>query len=224
MRFFTYDYGNWNKYLWPYLIVKLKNYLKHPKKERYKTILIDPGVYELGDSDSYSWEGTINIQKFLDSLPNNHYFSCDYPGDMNPQYTNLFLHKSWDNACKFSKHKQYITTVQYQFNNYLNFTEWFKEYNELPMKSGIIGIGNMCQQKGLNSFVKHAIPYVIKNSNADWIHFYGPNLRIIKYIAKWQKLTSKLISVDNRKWEFYVKSSERPQAFKDYVIKLEEFL
>ena len=165
-------------------------------------------------------EETIDIPKFLNSLPKNRYFTWDYPGDMNPQYSNLFLKKSWDNACKFSKHPNYITTVQYQFNNYMNLTEWFSEYNELPMTSGIMGIGNMCQQKGLNSFVKHAIPYILKKSNANWIHFYGPNLRIIKYLSKWEKLTDKLITVDNRKWEFYVKSSERPQAFKDYMVKL----
>lgn len=77
MKFFTYDYGDYNKFLWPYLIVKLKNYFKHPKKERYDKILIDPGVYDLQQNPYYSWEGTINIPEFLDNLPHNHYFSWE---------------------------------------------------------------------------------------------------------------------------------------------------
>lgn len=208
-------------YKWPYLILKIQKYLKLKNKGLYKYILIDPGVYELGDSDSYSWENRIDISGFLESLPKNHYFSWDYPGDMNPKYSELFLKKSWENACKFSEHPNYITTVQFQYNNYLSFIDWFNKYNELPMTSRIMGIGNMCQQKGLNEFVKHTIPYILKNSKADWIHIYGPNVFIIKYISKWEKLTDKLITVDNRKWEFYVKSSERAQAFRDYITKLE---
>lgn len=216
--FFTYDYGDYNKYLWPYLIVKLKKYFKHPKKERYDIILIDPGVYDLQQNPYYPWEGTINIPEFLDNLPHNHYFSWDYPGDMNPTYSDLFLKQSWKNACKFSGHPNYITTVQFQFNNHSSFIKWFKEYNELPMTSGIMGIGNMCRQKGLNQFSKHIIPYALKYSNAKWIHFYGMNMYAIKFLSSLK--TKKIVSVDNRKWEFYVKSSERPQAFKKYIAKL----
>ena len=222
MKFFTYDYGSFKNYQWPYLILKIGRYLKLKNKKPYKFILIDPGVYDLQQNPCYSWEESINIPQFLDSLPENHYFSWDYPGDMNPQYSELFLQKSWDNAYRFSDHPNYITTVQFRFNNYLSFIEWFNKYNELPMTSGIMGIGNMCQQKGLNQFVRHAIPYIIKNSKANWIHIYGLNILGIKYLSKFK--TKKIISVDNRKWEYYVKSSERPQAFKKYINKLENYI
>ncbi len=224
MKFFTYDYGNWKAYQWPYLILKIKNYLKLKKKDKYSIILIDPGVYELGDSDHFSWEGKIDIDEFLDSLPDNHYFSFDYPGDMNPKFTDIFLKKSWDNAKKYSKHPQYITTVQYRFNNYLSFIEWFDDYNELTMTSNIMGLGNICKQKGCNSFLKHALPYAFKNSKANWIHIYGANLFTIPYIDKLGKMFNKKVSVDNRKWEYYRKSSERPYWFKEYIKKIECYL
>ncbi|KKL28323.1 hypothetical protein LCGC14_2376230, partial [marine sediment metagenome] len=145
-----------------YLLVKLVDYIKMDDFSQWKEVFIDPGVYDLTKSDGFKWEGTIDIPEFLDSLPDNHYFSWDYPGDMNPKFTDIFLKKSWDNAKKYSKHPQYITTVQYRFNNYLSFIEWFDDYNELTMTSNIMGLGNICKQKGCNSFLKHALPYAFK--------------------------------------------------------------
>ncbi|MDH3324493.1 MAG: hypothetical protein OEL89_02550, partial [Candidatus Peregrinibacteria bacterium] len=145
MKFFTYDYNRPERYNWPYLIVKLSNYFKLKKPDFYKFILIDPGVYDLIERDRYDWEGTINIPEFIDSLPSNHYFSFDYPGDMNPEFQDQFLTRSWENAIQYCGFKQYIVTVQYKFNDYYDFIFWFDKYNELTITSGIMGLGNICK-------------------------------------------------------------------------------
>ncbi len=217
MHFYTYDYGSPGIYNWPYLITKISKYLKIRDFTPYETILIDPGVFDLIDSPCYKWEKKIDINDFLETLSSNHFFSFDYPCDMNEKYTKLFLRKSWENAQRFSSHSQYIVTVQYRYNDYWSFQEWFDKYNELDIASNFMGLGNICKQRGINEFLKHAIPYAFKNSKAKWIHVYGANKHLIHYLKKLEKKYNKKVTVDNRKWEFYAPSSKRPEYFQKYI-------
>ncbi len=59
MRFFT------DQKWWVYLLINIKKYPKMRSYQRYNEIIIDPGVYDLKDNDKYSWEGKIDIDKFL---------------------------------------------------------------------------------------------------------------------------------------------------------------
>jgi len=224
MKFFTFTYNGFIE--WPYLMVKLSNFIKMTdnSKSNYEEIMIDPGVYDLKDSDHFSWEGSIDIKEFLDSLKPNEFFSFDYPGDMNPKLRDHFLERSWDNAIRYCYHPQYIVAVQYPFNNYWWFTYWFDKYRELPHTSGILGIGNLCKQRGCNEFVKHALDYIILNLPLDveTIHIYGPNKTIIKYIQKLENLGKVKFSIDSRKWEYYKPTKERPFWFHKYLYSLRE--
>lgn len=145
-------------------------------------------------------EGKIDIPSFLDGLPENHYFSFDYPCDMNPKYQDRFLDKTWYNANKYCNHPNYIVTAQYQFNNYWCFTHWFDKYNQLPIKSGIMGLGNLCRIMHLTEFMKHALGYAFKHCNHPRIHIYGLALRIIPYAFKLAKRFNIELSVDSTKW------------------------
>jgi len=179
MKFFT------DQRWWPYLLINIKKYRKMRKFKRFKEILVDPGVYDLLENSKYSWEGTINIDEFLNSLPENHFFSWDYPSDMNLAYEDLFIQKSWINAVRFHNHPQYITTVQGKFNNYFNYIYWFHLYNDLDPE--FLGLGNMCQHRSLNDFLKHTIPYIFKYSNTKRIHIYGLCKRGIVFAMKMAK-------------------------------------
>ena len=130
-----------------YLLIQITDYLKLKDFSKWKKILIDPKVYELKKSNEYSWINKINILDFLNSLPKNHFFSLDYPCDMNLKYQDLFLKKSWNNALKYYNHSQYIITVQSKFKDFWNFVEWFDKYNSLQIKSEILGLGNLCRIK-----------------------------------------------------------------------------
>ncbi len=185
-----------------FLLVKLKDYLKLKDYSQWKEILIDPGVYDLMKDSKFKWEGTINISDFLDTLPKNHYFSWDYPGDMNLQYQALFLEKTWKIALKFHKHPQYITTVQYKYNNYWDFIEWFDKYNKLDIASGYLGLGNMCKTSRKKYFMNHALDYAYKNCDHPRIHIYGLPLRFVSQVEKLGKRFKIKTSIDNVKWTF----------------------
>ncbi len=183
-----------------YLLVKIKDYLKMDDFSRWKEVFIDPGVYDLTKSDKFKWEGKINVKDFLNSLPENHYFSFDYPCDMNLKYTDLFLEKSWINALKYNAYLQYIVTVQYEFSNYWNFVEWFDRYNRLHIFSGIMGLGNLCRFRALNDYLKHALDYAFSNCRHPRIHIYGLCLKAIPYAYKLAKRYNIELSIDSTKW------------------------
>lgn len=166
----------------------------------WKEIFVDPGVYELTKSDSYSWEGLIDIGEFLDMLPDNCYFSADYPCDMNPKFTHKFLEKSWNNAIRYCGHKQYIVTVQSEFNNYWSFTQWFDKYNDLFIESGIMGLGNICRIFFLTEYIKMTLAYAFKNCKHPRIHIYGLGMRIIPYACKLAEKYDIKLSMDSTKW------------------------
>ena len=208
MKFFT-DKTVENEYL----LIKIKDYVRLREKgynfSKKKEVLIDPGVYELKKSNEYSWEDSINISEFLDSLPENHYFSWDYPCDMNPQYQDLFLEKTWENTQKYYYHPNYIITVQSKFNNYWNFVEWFDKYNALNIKSGIMGLGNMCRFRTLNQYFKHSLDYAFSHCNHQRIHIYGLCLKAIPYAYNLANKFNIELSVDSTKWTRSVSSNLR---------------
>ena len=184
----------------PYLLIQIKDYLKVKDFSKWKEVFIDPSVYELVYSNKFSFEGKINISDFLNSLPNNHYFSFDYPSDMNIKYQDLFIKKSWNNALKYHNHSQYITTVQSKLNDFWNFVEIFDKYNNLSLKSDILGIGNMCRYKYLNEYLENVIDYLFSNTNHSRIHIFGLCLKAIPLTYKLAKKYNILLSIDSTKW------------------------
>ena len=220
-----------------YLLVKIVDYIKMKDFSRWKEIFIDPGVWQLTKSDKFKWEGKINIKEFLDSLPDNHYFSFDYPCDMNEIYTELFLYKSWINAILYCSEKQYIVTVQSKFNNYWNFMEQFDMYNNLDIKSGILGLGNMCRFRSLNQYLKHALDYAFYRCRHSRIHIYGLCLKAIPYAYKLSKRYGIELSTDSTKWTracsvdlknkyelFNCNKDNRQEFFDEYKKKLDKFI
>ena len=208
-----------------YLLIKIKDYIKMKDKSKWKEIFVDPGVYDLTKSDKFSWEGKINISEFLDSLPENHYFSWDYPGDMNIKYQELFLQKTWDNNIKYCYHPNFIVTAQYIFNHYWNFVKNFEQCNQLIIKSGILGLGNMCKYRTLNSYLKHTLDYAFSHSNYKRIHIYGLCLQGIPYADKLAKKYKIELSVDSMKWTFCFYETEindRQHHFEMYMEKIKK--
>lgn len=206
-----------------YLLVKIKDYLRMDGFSKWREVFIDPGVYDLIKSDKFKWEGNINIDEFLDSLPENHYFSFDYPGDMNLQYTNKFLGKTWLNAEKYHNHPNYIVTAQYPFKDYLSFVAWFNDYNDLDVKSEIIGLGNMCKFKRLNDYLKHALDYAFSHCRHKRIHIYGLCLDAIPYANALAKICKIDLSIDSTKWTFMFyeqESKDRQIQFDLYLEKI----
>lgn len=221
-----------------YLLVKIKDYIKMDDFNQWKEVFIDPGVYDLTKSDKFKWEGKINIRNFLNSLPENHYFSFDYPGDMNLQYQDLFLKKSWENALRYNTYTNYIVTAQYKFKDYWNFIEWFDRYNKLHVFSKILGLGNMCRFRSLNNYLKHALDYAFSHCRHTRIHIYGLCLKAIPYAYNLSKKYNIELSTDSTKWtracnnklkEKYqgrvcCTTSNRQEFFDEYKIRIKELL
>ena len=195
MKFFT-DKTVKNEYL----LIKLNDYLKLKDKIKWSEILIDPHVYQLTKSPNYSWENKIDIKKFLDSLPKNHYFSWDYPCDMNKKYTNLFINKSWSNTLLYHSHPQYICTVQSKFKDYRSFVEWFNKYNNLDISSGILGLGNSCRFRSLNIYLRKILDYSFSRCKHPRIHIYGLCLKAIPYAYRLSRFNGIELSTDSTKW------------------------
>ena len=184
-----------------YLLIKIVDYIKMDDFSRWKEVFIDPGVYELKKRIIYSWEDKIDIWNFLENLPDNHYFSWDYPGDMNLKHQILFLTKTWNRALKYGLQcSQYIVTVQSKFNNYWNFIKWFDLYNALYIKSGILALGNMCRFRSLNQYLKHTLDYAFSHCKHPRIHIYGLCLEAIPYAVKLAERFNIELSIDSTKW------------------------
>lgn len=225
-----------------YLLVKIKDYFGMKDFSRWDEILIDPHVYELTKSEFFSWEKETYKQTlefiigFLDSLPEDHYFSWDYPGDMTLQYQDLFITRTWENACHLCYHPNYIVTAQYKFNDYWNFKEWFNKYNDLNIESGIMGLGNMCRFRTLNQYLKHTLDYAFSHCRYKRIHIYGLCLKAIPHAVKLAKRFNIELSVDSTNWtrcvtkemkEIYkvgCRKGERQIFFDEYMKKLERWL
>ena len=191
-----------------YLLIKIKDFIKmrenNPTKlKQYKEILIDPGVYDLKKSDKFSWEGQINIDKFINILNNNQYISIDYPCDMNLKYQQLFIQKTYENIEKYRNNKHYIITVQSKFYDFDSFKENFDKCIKINSKSNFLAIGNICRINQLNYFIIRVIIYCLKNIGNKRLHFYGLNFRAIKFLyrqAKYYRIPYNQISFDSTKW------------------------
>jgi len=224
-----------------YLLIKIGDYLRNGLNwTRWKEIFIDPGVYELKKRPYYSWEKNINIKDFLNSLHENHYFSADYPCDMNPSFTDEFLRKSWENAIQYCGHPNYIVTVQSKFNDYYDFMQWFDKYNDLYIASGILGIGNLCRciNKKYDEFVKHVLAYAFRKCKHPRIHIYGLPFKYIKLASRYEstKMLNIELSIDSTKWtracstrlrnkhypHFNCNNNNRQEFFNEYLDKLRE--
>jgi len=184
-----------------FLLIKYYDYIKkNVDWNQWKEVFIDPGVWELKKQQSYSWEKDINIIDFINSLPKNHYFSVDYPCNMNVKYTNHFIQKSWDNALKYHNYPNYIVTVQSKFNNYRSFMDWFDKYNKLNIKSGIMGLGNLCRIQGLTKFMKYSLMYAFLHCNHPRIHIYGLTIRVIPFASRLANKFNIELSIDSTNW------------------------
>ncbi len=136
----------------------------------------------------------------MNSLKPNEYFSYDYPGDMNLKFQDHFLTRTWDNAIHYCYHPQYIVTAQYRFNDYWSFTKWFDKYNALDIKSGIMGLGNICRIHHLTEYIKHALGYAFKNCKHPRIHVYGLAMKNIKFAYRLANKYNIELSIDSTKW------------------------
>lgn len=190
-----------------YLLIKIKDYWKLQRKgndfSRWKEVFIDPGVYELTKALEYSWVNKMSYNmmgQWIKNLPNNHYFSWDYPGDMNVPHQDYFMDKSWQNAKEYCKYPQYVITVQSKFKDYEDFVKWFDKYNKLEIKSGIVGLGNMCRFRNLNDYLKNALDYAFSKCKHPRIHIYGLCLRAIPYAVALSKRYNVKLSIDSTKW------------------------
>jgi len=223
-----------------YLLIKIVDYWKLKYKneetfERWKEVFIEPGVYDLTKDCEYSWVTKMSYNfmgQWIKNLPANHYFSWDYPCDMNPQFTDYFLRKSWENALEYSKYPQYIVTVQSKFHDYMSFVEWFDKYNALDIKSGILGLGNICRLFYRDQYIKNTLLYAFKKCRHQKIHIYGLTLRLISYANSLAKKYGIELSIDSTKWihacnnelsaEFVedLKVGDLPESFLNYIKNL----
>lgn len=194
MKFFTDNTVN-NRYL----LIPITKY-KKMHSIFYSEVLIDPGVYELKKSNKYSWEEKINIKEFLDQLPDNTYFTADYPSDMNQKYEDEFIINSYANAYEYSNHSQYIPVVQSKIQDLESFKKYFDIYNKLKPKSNILGLGNFCRIHWLNNYVREALKYAFENSKIPRIHVYGLGLRLISYTFNLALQNNIQLSIDSTKW------------------------
>lgn len=170
--------------------------------EKYKEILIDPGVYDLKKSNEYS--NIILLHQIAQSkLPRNVFISIDYPCDMNLEYTDEFIRKSNENNFKYRENNQYICCIQFKFSN---FEDFIKNWNLLkpiwknnPKK--MIAIGNLCRLVDKkNQFVNKVFNFIIQEKIINRIHFYGLGKHAIKqYIPNLLKMGFN-ISIDSTKW------------------------
>ena len=201
MKFFT-DKSVKNDYL----LIKITDFIKLRNRNFdfsiWKEIFIDPNVYELKKHYEYSWinDNPNQIYDFLNSLQKNHYFTVDYPSDMNLKYQDLFIEKSWINANKYVNNSQYIVSVQFKHNDFWNFVEWFDKYNCLNIKSQILGIGNLCRYKYLNEFMENILDYAISNCNHKRIHIYGLSIKCIPLAVRLCINYDIELSIDSTKW------------------------
>ena len=239
MKFFT-DKSVKN----PYLLIKITDYIKLKNKNIdfsiWKEIFVDPCVYELTKSNEYSWLNTKTNPKqiidFIQSLPFNHFFSLDYPCDMNIKYQDSFLTKSWNNALLYNNHPNYIITVQSKFNDFWSFVEWFNKYNNLNIKSNILGLGNLCRFRNLTEYLINVLDYAFSNCNHSRIHIYGLCLKAIPLSVRLAELYNIELSIDSTKWSracnMYLRnkyglacnSNNRQEFFNEYLKLIEKKL
>jgi hypothetical protein len=204
MRFFTDHTVKHNL-----LLMQINRYLRKREEDpsffdKYNEVLIDPGVYELGDRKEYSWRDDVDVGEFLDSLPDNHYFALDYPCDMNHERTQLFLNKTWETAQEYCDHPQFIVSVQSAFKSFISFVYWFQKYNSLNCKSRFMAVGNLgrlqCTSRVEKNLAKSIILHALKHANAQRLHFYGLTIRVFPFLVMNEDKYKINCSVDSTNW------------------------
>ncbi len=178
-----------------------------PRKKEKKNILIDPGVYDLVKAPEYSQIALLRKLAEPGQLASNEFISIDYPCDMNPAFSDLFVKKSVDNNFLNVKNDRYICTVQFKFMDFDDFKLRFAELAPIwqANKNKPIAIGNMCRlneyrDAKVRMFTRHVFEHVLANLDAGrWLHVYGmPLWMIIKWVPRLEKRFT--ISVDSTKW------------------------
>lgn len=154
------------------LNIKQINNIRLKKKFIY---MIDPSVYELKDKSEYS---KINELHEI-AMSNQHLISIDYPNDMNPIYSDIFIEKSIKNNLLYRFNEKYICTIQFKFQDISDFIKQFEYLEELiDFSTKIIGIGNLCRILRPNEFTDKVFTYLMKKPY--YFHFYGLGLALIK--------------------------------------------
>lgn len=192
------------------LNIKLFN---NKSKSDKDIIFIDPSVYELKKNIEYS--NIVKMKELLDKnmLKQNEYISIDYPCDMNEQYSELFIEKSFNNNIRYKNNLHYICTIQFKMLDFDDFKVQFNRLKDVINISGkVIGIGNLCRLLRISEnpktksyknyvFCEKLFKFIEENILKDkWIHFYGISVQIIeRYIQRLLDLGYK-ISIDSTKF------------------------
>lgn len=166
---------------------------------------IDPSVYELKDSNEYSNIELLKTLSNAGNLKENEYISIDYPNDMNPLYSDLFIQKTMLYNRLYASNPNYIATLQFKFKDIEDFKLRFEELSQfVDMKSKIIGIGNLCRIMSNCDFIEKVFDFLynqILEKSINWIHFYGLSKRVIEVcINKFKDIKNIVISTDSTKW------------------------
>jgi len=186
-----------------YKLFKIHDY-NPPYKE--KAIFIDPGVYELKNGPEYS--KIDEMYELIEAgLPDNTWISIDYPCDMNLDYTDLFIEKTYKHNIRFADEPQYICTPQTEMANIDSFYKEFERTRHIWERDyKIVGLGNICRLfgKGVNEvyrpYTNKVLSYVVDNMKGKWVHVYGAPRWLIK---EWKIPLSThgiKFSVDSTKW------------------------
>lgn len=214
MIFFTYPEGIVNNYA----IINCRFYMNFKKKtvdydkineyaKKYRVLFLEPEVLILRKQPYYRFEKWLNVHDFLSKLPDNCYFSLDYPSDMNEKYTNRFALKTLYNIEKYNYSEHYIITTQSKFMDFNSFKQYFDFVNGMRNKSNILAIGNLCRlfsiQKNVKSFMVKLLKYIRYNINFSyykWVHIYGLGLHYVKVFYDLFKDAPLILSFDSTKW------------------------
>jgi len=146
-------------------------------------------------------------------LQSNEYMSIDYPSDMNPQFEELFIEKSYQNNIEFKDNLHYICTLQSKFLNYHSFMrEYIRLMNIIRIEGKIVGIGNLCRINRFSKnpksksyhiyeYLKTIMKFLLRNlPKGKWVHFYGIGAKIIEeFIPQFLEKGFK-VSVDSTKF------------------------
>lgn len=215
MKMIFFSYPNYIKN--NYAIINCKAYLDFKNKKiyydkinelsnQYRIVFLEPEVFILKNQNYYRFEKWPNIKNFLNNLPNNCFFSLDYPSDMNQKYTYQFIIKTLHNIKKYNYSYHYINTVQSRFMDFNSFKYYFNKINKIKSNSKIIGIGNLCRliYKTIKEkeFIIKIFNYINNNisENYNWIHIYGLSLRHLNLFNQILKDKIEILSFDSTKW------------------------
>lgn len=224
MYFFTTYYAPYSQYC----LLPVNHYY-HPSKLSKKLIFLDPQVYTLNTHTEYPKIQFLHDLAKGQLLPNE-YMSIDYPPDMQPSMSDVFIERTIRNNIQYQNNSHYICTIQFPIQKYVyaqkkiiakptidDFIAFKRNYEYLaPIfehKQKILGIGNCCRIQGTNEFTDAMMSFLYDRlDKLYWIHFYGINLSMIKtYLPDMDKKI--IISCDSTKWT-YAHSQELKEKYR----------